>query len=793
MVNDKKNAEREFSLIKEGLKLNKARIAEFLKQRVGQGDWKLTETDVPVNCEGEQETIDMVYSCETGKNGKVSYILVDISVPHLGIGQQYTLPTKGKAFQTERDVPSNRLKKAIILIRRGIDGVKALPARIRCPIIDVQLENIVAKRSETKSQNKQENKQTSEQNERKNENASKENVAVKEKEANYEALTSDMLFALKEAVVHDYISTSYKRSNKYVCRGLWKWVEKEIMDPNVHFFFIILSSIYQGKTGDILSKKFRTLDALMENPEDVYNTIFSKENPLVDDIKRDTERHKKAIMKLLLCFSQTSPFEYLKSMFLKEFRTNADSIKARMSVYNTLQQLLERCGFEGEREIAYPLEILDELKIFREILTGDYSKLRIDNAYKKLKHLIPQIEWNSDDIYKLRRELAKSFSIPENEFNLNAYLPQAFYQDAKIMAEQKRENIRGNSDRNEKASVKQEVIKEPVKGPEQILEEIENAQRGEERVIKKTSKKVPPVNYDENEEEQQNDVPQKKVVKQISSDYEMPPKKRRKGDEVESAYEAAMQAERMAPVNGIPQEESENEVDEAEYDETEVIDEEENENVDESVEVEEDEETESEDDESESDETEPDDEEQAQERMAERRAREFESNEYYEYDLFGNPIKVYRRGDCDESRHRNFESFGGVMVDDIDSMKMAIAMTNYEIERLARAARAPKISEEEKEAMELEAEDEFMPIKKAPARVGVANRPNFRSDNNRRFSGEAEARPQRRIPSDDRNNGGRRTYSRENKYNNQSKRYYSNNNRRGYSSGSNRQNNRRGR
>ena len=120
-------------------------------------------------------------------------------------------------------------------------------------------------------------------------------------------------------------------------------------------------------------------------------------------------------------------------------------------------------------------------------------------------------------------------------------------------------------------------------------------------------------------------------------------------------------------------------------------------------------------------------------------------------------------------------------------------MTNYEIERLARAARAPKISEEEKEAMELEAEDEFMPIKKAPARVGVANRPNFRSDNNRRFSGEAEARPQRRIPSDDRNNGGRRTYSRENKYNNQSKRYYSNNNRRGYSSGSNRQNNRRGR
>jgi hypothetical protein len=36
-----------------------------------------------------------------------------------------------------------------------------------------------------------------------------------------------------------------------------------------------------------------------------------------------------------------------------------------MSVYKTLQQLLERCGFEGEREVFYPLEILDELKIYQ--------------------------------------------------------------------------------------------------------------------------------------------------------------------------------------------------------------------------------------------------------------------------------------------------------------------------------------------------------------------------------------------------------------------------------------------
>lgn len=787
MVNDKKNAEREFSLIKEGLKLNKARIADFLKQRVGLGDWQLTETDVPVDCEGEKETIDMVFSCETGKNGKVSYILVDISVPHLGIGQQYTLPTKGKAFQTERDVPSNRLKKAIILIRRGIDGVKALPARIRCPIIDVQLENIVAKRSESKAQAKPDKKQASEQAERKSENANvnKEAVAVKEKEAHYESLTSDMLFALKEAVVHDYISTSYKRSNKYVCRGLWKWVEKEIMDSNVHFFFIILSSIYQGKTGDILGKKFRTLDALLENPEDVFNTIFSKENPLVDDIKRDGERHKKAITKLLLCFSQTSPFEYLKSIFLKEFRTSADSVKSRMCVYNTLQQLLERCGFEGEREVAYPLEILDELKIFREILAGDYSKLRIDNAYKKLKHLIPQVEWTSDDIYKLRRELAKSFSIPENEFNLNAYLPQAFYQDARVMAEQKRENIRSNSEKYEKP---EKAERPSAKRPDQILEEIENAQ-SEEKPVRKPSRASASLGYKVETREEREDeeavAPQKKVAKQVVGDYEMPPKKRKKGDEVENAYEAAMQAEKMTPVTGetivAEPEGTESEEPEEPVEGVEL----EAEEIGEADEVEETEETE------ESEESE----EATSERANDYRAREIEANEYYEYDLFGNPIKAYRRGDCDESRHRNFESFGGVMVDDMDSMKMAIAMTNYEIERLARAARAPKISDEEREAMELEAEDEFMPVKKSPSRSGVMPRPAFRQENNRRFNADSETQhAPRRIPSgsDERNNGGRRTYNRDNKYNNQPKRYYGNNNRRGYS-GSGRQNNRRGR
>ena len=335
MVNDKNNVEREFSLIKEGLKLNKGRIAEFLKQRVGPGDWSLSEEEF-------SEPSDLLFATEDNK--KRQYVLIDISVPHLGIGQKYLLPAKGKVFQKEKNVPASRIKKAIILIRRGIDGVKTLPARIRCPIIEVQLENIVARKTSNKEQDT-ENKNVHRSDHRNDRNATAKktvsdagnNPAPKAPEV--VPVTSEMLSALKEAMVYDCISTAYKRTNKYVCRGLWKWIEREIIDSNVHFFFIILSAIYQGKTGEILGRKFNTFESMTEHSDDVINAIFSKENPLVDDIKKDSERHKKAISKFMICFAQTPPFEYLKSLFLKEFRSSGDSLKARMSVYTTLQQL----------------------------------------------------------------------------------------------------------------------------------------------------------------------------------------------------------------------------------------------------------------------------------------------------------------------------------------------------------------------------------------------------------------------------------------------------------------------
>lgn len=455
---DRQQPEKEFARIKEGIKEHQAKIADSLRQRVGSGDWKLTETDCQLD--GGKEKLDLVFSAPDGKKEK--YIIIDISVPHLGVGQKYGLPGKAKLFQKEREVSALRIKKAIFLIRKGTESISTQPGRIRCPIIEIQLESIVKpeppaeKKSAATGQAERTERveRTGESNRNRREPAreSRNQPAGAPQEAHAVAeqrpgtgiagVSQDLLFALKEAIVHECLSTMHKRCNKYIRKGLWRWIEREIMDPNVHFYLIILSSIYQGKTGEILSRRFKNVEDYSAKPEDVISAIFSRDNNLADEIKKDSERHRRALTKFLVCFSQTPPFEYLKSVFLKDFRSFNDGLRARMSVYSTLEQLLERCGFEGEKETKYPLEILDELKIFQGIMTGNYAALRTDNAAKKLKHLVPQVEWSNEDIYSLRNQLAKALNLPAQEFNLNAFLPQAFFQDARVMAETRKEAIR---------------------------------------------------------------------------------------------------------------------------------------------------------------------------------------------------------------------------------------------------------------------------------------------------------------------------------------------------------------
>lgn len=647
---DKNQTEHEFSRIKEGLKANQARIAESLRQRVGTGDWKISELDCKLDNGNEQ--IDVVFSAPDGKKEK--YIILDISIPHLGIGQKYGLPGKAKLFQKEREVSALRIKKAIILIRKGTESVSTQPGRIRCPIIEVQLESIVKPEPiiekpverpprETRDPRDSRDKRESRDNRDNRDNRGDRNRNDRQQPAVAEpvraaspaqpprtvndskseaqqstgitGVSQDLLFALKEAIVHECLSTMHKRCNKYVRKGLWRWIEREIMDPNVHFYLIILSSIYQGKTGEILSRRFKSVEDYSNKPEDVVQAIFSRENNLADEIKRDSERHRRALTKFLVCFSQTPPFEYLKSVFLKDFRSFNDGLKARMSVYSTLEQLLERCGFEGEKETRYPLEILDELKIFQGIMTGNYACLRTDNAAKKLKHLVPQVEWSNEDIYSLRNQLAKALNLPAQEFNLNAFLPQAFFQDAKIMAESRKEAIRAPIQQSQRPQAS-------APAPVHVEQQPERAERTDAPRSDADSLQQPRPQQDNR-----------------------PPRRDRKNDffEKRKAEKQARQQQnrpypQASPAEELPERAAVEEIDESEEMARPV-------NV---------------------------------SNLLDNRSAQTSEPAALREPRYA--------ADCDEAQHRYFENFGGHLEEDTDAVKLALAMVRHEQDRAEQSA-----------------------------------------------------------------------------------------------------------
>ncbi|EKD83575.1 MAG: hypothetical protein ACD_39C00587G0003 [uncultured bacterium] len=634
------NSEAEFAKIKEGIKANPNRVLESIRQKVGAGDWKLSEIDAPID-EGKDH-IDLVFSAPDGKKEK--YVIIDISVPHLGVGQKYALPGKAKLFQQERQVTATRIKKAIILIRKGTESISTSPLKLRCPIIEISHESVVKEppkpraeesveksRPDNRPQNRRDQPQQATQEEKSGESIGSNGVS------------QELLFALKEAIVHECLSTMHKRCNKYIRKGLWRWIEREIMDPNVHFYLIILSSIYQGKTGEILSRRFKTAESYSSKPEEVIEAIFSRENSLADEIKKASERHHRALNKFLACFSQTPPFEYLKSIFLKEFRTHADGLKARMTVYSTLHQLLERCGFEGEKEARYPLEILDELKIFQGIMTGNYTSLRTDNASKKLKHLVPQIEWTDEDIYLLRNQLAKALNLPSQEFNLNAFLPQAFFHDARHMAESRKEAIRAPIHQNQNQSQSQNQKPTTRETPEPRQPRPVPVHRQREAAAENSQEEFVPHKPRQNQQQMRNQdlsvQPEVQEEMPVQHTRELPPRRAERAEQVEPAISV----------------------------------------------------------------------------------RNLVESQNAGRDEYSDQSDKRRPNECDESKHRYFENFGGHLEEDTDAIKLALAMDRHKLEKSARKAEEMLIVRHDPDDLEMLGE---VPSKPRQHRPQVNMNPN---------------------------------------------------------------------
>ncbi|MBP7634604.1 hypothetical protein KBA41_10550 [Candidatus Ozemobacteraceae bacterium] len=392
--------EREYLTIKQALLQNIAVIEERLQKTfTSPKPWKFQRAD-HVLAEST-EVIDLVFEHSAADDKR--FVVVDICVPYLARGQKYTLDTKAKQFQKEQGVAATRVKKALLMLKRSGETLTPPSTKLSSRIIELDISVLTGEEPAP--------------------------VQPPPEKPAVPVFTPELLEALKRTIVHECLGTIYKRRNKYIRKGLWRWIEREIMDPNVHFFLIILSSIYQGKTSEILSRQFKTVEEYSGGAEKVIEALFSNENGLAPEILKNAERHKQGLRRFLACFEQTPPFEYLRTLFLKEFRTSRDSNKARTAVFDTLRELLSRCGFEGEKEVQYPLEILDELSIFPGFIMGNYAQLRVENASKKLQKLVPEHTWNAEEIYKLRDELARVLGLPPAEFNLNAFLPQAFLRD----------------------------------------------------------------------------------------------------------------------------------------------------------------------------------------------------------------------------------------------------------------------------------------------------------------------------------------------------------------------------
>ncbi len=399
--------EQEYQAIRQALR-NRCTVIEQLVLRRFHGlhPWRCTGQEVAV---ADQQAIDLVFEQEAPGGGKI--VLVDLTIPHLGKGQKFTLEHKANLFMQQRGINPGRVKKALLLVKRQGDPIRISESRLRCPIISVTVPELLSGLAAAVE-------------------------PIQQAARGPQAITNQVIDLLLDALVRDSLATMRKRWNKYVRKGLWRWIEREISDPNQHFFLILLSCIYQGNTGDLLSQKFRAVEDYTRDPAKVVDVLFSPENNLSSQLVNDRERHQRAVVKFLGCFEQTGPFEYLRGIFFKEFRTGAEGLVARRHVYEAMKVLMRRCGFDGEKEILYPLEILVELGIFQNFLTGDFTELRVENATKKLMNLVPNFTWTPEQIYKLRDQLARTLGFEPIDFNLNAYLPQAFSRDLQDRVQQ---------------------------------------------------------------------------------------------------------------------------------------------------------------------------------------------------------------------------------------------------------------------------------------------------------------------------------------------------------------------
>lgn len=210
----------------------------------------------------------------------------------------------------------------------------------------------------------------------------------------------------------------------YIEENLWNWIDLGVEDEDLLFFFAIFDGIFHGSTGNRLAKYMSrwSFKHLLKFKDQVDQFIFEKGIKLRSGAYRYKSKYQKAIPKFIEFFSQERPSELIKRIFRKNYSKTQDSVEARRGVYNSLISVLKHCGFSGEHEVRYPIDVLYETMLFHGYIEPSEKQAKSTRIDKALRHIGPKLTWNQEKIDYLHQKVAEKLGIDTRKVNYGLWL-----------------------------------------------------------------------------------------------------------------------------------------------------------------------------------------------------------------------------------------------------------------------------------------------------------------------------------------------------------------------------------
>lgn len=231
-------------------------------------------------------------------------------------------------------------------------------------------------------------------------------------------IPENILNKVENVVKENALKVIQSEYDWYKKKLLWKWIDEGIEDRNLLFFYSIFDGIYHGNTGVRLSKHIRSFEDLIKFKDVIYNFIFEPGIKLLTGVRKYKDKHRIAIIKLINYFSETPPVDYVRNTFRRELANTDDTLLARRRVYDHFVEILKDCGFSGDHETRYPVDVLFETQIFSGYLDASEKQGKSGNIDFALKKISPEFKWNQKAKDFLHRTVADRLGVDTRTVNL---------------------------------------------------------------------------------------------------------------------------------------------------------------------------------------------------------------------------------------------------------------------------------------------------------------------------------------------------------------------------------------